>query len=203
MKRITVLTLALLLTATLAFALSSCGNKTGGDETTANETTACETTSEETTSENAADTETTADAGAGDSSTAGSTKIDSMSCDEILDAVYSGLDDIAPMVGRVEINAENSEYYLGVAELNCESAMASEAMIGSIAHSVCVAKFADGTDIEAMKTQIREGINPNKWICVGVDDDKVIVDSIGNTVILILDQDNGESYHTNFLSLAD
>ena len=73
-------------------------------------------------------------------------------------------------------------------------------MIGSFAHSVCLVNVADGTDVDQVKKDIKYGINPNKWVCVGVEN--VIVDSVGNTIILILNDEIGEQIHQNFLKYA-
>jgi hypothetical protein len=42
-----------------------------------------------------------------------------------------------------------------------------------------------------------------KWVCVGVDPDNVIVDSIGDVVILIMSDDNAQALHQAFLALQD
>lgn len=126
----------------------------------------------------------------------------SISLGEIIEAVYAGIDEM-PMVGNMTIDAENESYYLGTTGLNFTEAIASEAMISSIAHSVCVVRMAEGEDIEAAKEAIRTSVDPRKWICVGVEDDEVIVDNIGNTIILIMTQASPETIHENFLALAE
>ena len=48
---------------------------------------------------------------------------------------------------------------------------------------------------------IKDNINPRKWICVGVEEDNVIVDNIGDLVILIMDNNYPDTLHENFKNL--
>jgi hypothetical protein len=48
---------------------------------------------------------------------------------------------------------------------------------------------------------IRNNVNPQKWICVGVDRENVIVDSIGDLVILIMSDNGPQALHEAFLNL--
>ena len=44
-------------------------------------------------------------------------------------------------------------------------------------------------DIEVIKDKIESSINPRKWVCVGVEEDDVIVENEGNLIILIMIED--------------
>ena len=46
----------------------------------------------------------------------------------------------------------------------------------------------EGSDIEKIKAEIKEKVNPRKWICVGVDKEDVIVINKGNVILLVIDQ---------------
>lgn len=122
------------------------------------------------------------------------------SLSDLMELVYTDYE--KPMVKNEKITAENSEFYLGVKELKCEDAIASEAMIGSIAHSVCLVRVADGADVDQLKKDIKKNVNSYKWVCVGVEPENVIVDSVGNTIILILDNFDRDLLHDNFLKYA-
>lgn len=124
------------------------------------------------------------------------------SLEEIMQKVYDGTDLELPMLGNVVIDKDNVGYYLGVDGLEFTEGLASEALINAIAHSVCLVRLPDGADVEAAKADIRQNCNPNKWICVGVDDSNVVVDNIGNLVILIM-ADGSDALHKSFLALAD
>lgn len=102
-----------------------------------------------------------------------------------------------------EITSESNSYYFGKEEIEYESALASEPFMSSIAYSLCLLRVKEGADIEQIKTDIKENVNPMKWVCVGVDADKVIVDHIGDVVVLIMSNEEGKALHDAFLSLKN
>ena len=108
--------------------------------------------------------------------------------------VYTGLaDDEKPMLGNINVSEDmqdNIAYYIGTEDIEYEEILASEPMIGSIAHSVVLVRMKENADIEAAKKAIKENIDPRKWICVEVPEDKVIVESKGNVIILIMVADD-------------
>lgn len=123
--------------------------------------------------------------------------------EDIMTKVYSDIkDDEKPMgLTNIEVTDENVEYYLGTSDIEYEEALASESMVGSIAHSVVLVRVKDGANIETIKTKIKENINPRKWICVGVEEDDVIVKSKGNLIILIMTESNSEKLENGFDNL--
>ena len=108
--------------------------------------------------------------------------------------VYTGVaDDQKPMLGNINVSTDmqdNIAYYIGTDEIEYEEILASEPMMGSIAHSVVLVRMKDGADIEAAKTTIKEKVDPRKWICVEVPEDKIIVKSKGDLIILIMVADD-------------
>lgn len=108
--------------------------------------------------------------------------------DEIMTKVYQDIPEEERPMGltNTEVNEENIEYYLGTKEIEYESALASESMIGSIAHSTVLVRVKDDSDIEEIKTTIKENVNPRKWVCVGVEKDDVIIKNKGNLIIVII-----------------
>ena len=195
--------LTLLLSLILALSAAGCASQPGGTDSSSE--TAGTSSEENTSSENDSSQE---EPSAGDSSDADSSETtgsaqDDMSLEEIMEQIYAGVPaDQLPMVGNTEITAETENYYLGTEGLGFTEALASDAMINAIAHSVCLIRMPEGADIEAAKEDIRTHVNPQRWICVGVDADKVVVDSIGNVIVLILNNDLGKQLHENFLALA-
>ena len=111
--------------------------------------------------------------------------------EEIMTKVYADIpeDERPMMLMNTEVNKENIDYYLGTADIEYESALASESGVGSIAHSVVLLRTKDNADIENIKTTIKENVDPRKWICVGVEEDDVIVKNKGNLIILIMVED--------------
>lgn len=122
---------------------------------------------------------------------------------DLMSKVYEGIkdEDKPMMLVNVEVSSENAENFLGKADIKFEKAIASESGVGSIAHSVVLVRAQKGQDVEKLKKDIKDNINPRKWLCVGVDADKVIVDSIGDLVILIMDNNYPEKLHENFKNL--
>lgn len=127
---------------------------------------------------------------------------DKNSLEGIMEQIYAGIEEVPMMVSNIVITDENAEYYLGLKNLDgIEEALASEAMIWSIAHSVCLVRAAEGTDVEALKEEIRTSVNPRKWICVGVERDEVIVENRGNLILMVIDQTNPQAYLDSFMAL--
>ena len=123
---------------------------------------------------------------------------------DIMTKVYEQLpEDKRPMgLTNMEVNAENIEGFLGTSDIEYDEALASESMVGSIAHSVVLVRVAKGADVEATKKAIKDNVNPRKWICVGVEDEKnVIVDNRGDLIVLIMENTHAQTIHENFKNL--
>ena len=131
---------------------------------------------------------------------------------EIIDRMYAAADLDAEtreyldseIYGPVtmEIPADSMAYFFGVEIPEAEEAVASEPMMSSKAFSVCLVRVSDGTDVETLKKDIKANADPRKWLCVGVEDSDVRVESIGNVVLLVM-AENSEKYTEAFLSLAE
>ena len=124
------------------------------------------------------------------------------SLEEIMTKVYEGIseDELPMMLSNIEITDENIENYLGTKDIDYQEALASESMVGSIAHSVVLVRMADGADIEEAKTLSKEKANPRKWICVEAEN--VYVESKGNLIILIMSGELADTIKTNFEQLS-
>lgn len=131
---------------------------------------------------------------------------------EIIDNIYAAADldaDTRDFVDSdvygpvtMEIDAESMIYYFGVEIPDAEEAVFSEPMMNANPFSVCLVRVKDGTDVEALKKDIKANADPRKWVCVGVEDSDVRVESIGNVVLLVM-ANNSEKYTEAFLSLAE
>ena len=106
------------------------------------------------------------------------------------------------MVTTTRITNETAEYYLGLKDLSqVEEAAASESVIGSIAHSVCLVRAKDGVDVEALKEKIRTSVNPRKWICVGVEREDIVMASQGNLILMVINPDIPRQIADSFMKL--
>ena len=131
------------------------------------------------------------------------TKNIDLSVEEIVDKVYESVDGEFAKMNKTELTNDNLSYYLGVESLDFKEGIASEPLINAIAHSVVVVRVNDGVDVEKTKAEIKEKVNPNKWVCGSVDPNNVIVDSIGDVIILIMDNTYSTQLDEGFKSLAE
>ena len=130
------------------------------------------------------------------------------SLEEIMTEVYGDIpeEELPMMLSNIEVTEELEEGFLGTTEIEYKEALASESMVGSIAHSVVLVRLADDAtteDIEEAKQKIKENVNPRKWICVEVQEENVIVDNKGNTIILIMSDDHAKTIQTNFQNIEN
>ena len=119
---------------------------------------------------------------------------------DIMTKVYAELPEEKTPMGltTIEVTAENVEGFLGTADIEYKEAVASESMVGSIAHSVVLVRVEDESKVEDVMAQIKDNVNPRKWICVGVEEDQVIVKNKGNLIILIMAADGSEELEAGF-----
>ena len=108
------------------------------------------------------------------------------SLEDIMEKVYAGIaDDQKPMgLSNMEVTEETVEGFLGTDKIEYKEALASESMVGSIAHSVVLVRTKEGADVEKIKETIKDKVNPRKWICVEASN--VVVESKGDLVVLIM-----------------
>jgi hypothetical protein len=121
--------------------------------------------------------------------------------EEIIDQIYENSDMEFPMMGKSELTSENMVYMLGVDNFEYLKGVASEPMMSSQAHSIVLFTVEEGADIDKIKTDIKENVDGRKWICVGVEPNNILVDNVGNHIILIMD-DASETLMDTFLSIV-
>lgn len=101
-----------------------------------------------------------------------------------------------------EVDSETAQYYLGKSDIEFEEALASEPMIQPGAYSLVLVRVKEGADIEKIKTDIKENVDPRKWICVGVSEENIIVDNIGDIIFLVMSDNEAKPLHEAFLALG-
>jgi len=101
-----------------------------------------------------------------------------------------------------KLTADNTQYHLGKAGIEFEEAIASEPMIQPGAYSLVLLRVKEGADVEKIKTEIKDNVNPMKWICVGVDEENIIVDNIGDIIFLVMSDEAAKPLHEAFLALG-
>ena len=124
------------------------------------------------------------------------------SLSDIMKEVYKNIpEDELPELINEKVNKDNQEYYLGSSDITYKEALASEPLMSSVAHSVVLVRANSVKDVENIKKEIKEKIDPRKWVCVGVDEKNVFVESKGDLVILIMDNKYAATIRDNFLNL--
>ena len=112
-----------------------------------------------------------------------------MSLEDVMNALYEGIaEDEMPMFGEdVAINEDNVEWYLGTTEAVFDEGLAREPLIGSIAHSTVLLRVEDEKQIDATMELVRNSVNTNKWVCVGIDPSELVLEKKGNVILMIID----------------
>ena len=120
---------------------------------------------------------------------------------EIFTKIYDNSGVESPMTMEIVVDDTNKASMLGTKAVKFIEGLASEAAIMTIPHSMVLLRVDKDADVDNIKKQIKDNVDPRKWICVGVDPDQVIVDSIGDLVFLVMSAD-AQAYHESFLKLA-
>lgn len=105
---------------------------------------------------------------------------------DLMKKVYQDIpEDSLPMyLQDIEVTEENVENYLGTKDIEFKEALASESGVGSFAYSVVLVRVSEGADVEKTKKEIKDNIDPRKWICVEAE--YVAVENKGDLIIVIL-----------------
>ena len=124
--------------------------------------------------------------GSKDAGNAGGNKEgDTMDLTAMVDKLYEGISaDNMPMVMTQEVPADAFEGVFFIPAVEGATGVMSEPMMSSIAHSVCLMRVAEGTDVEATRAAIEANMNPRKWLCVEAEKSGVIAN--GNTILLVM-----------------
>jgi len=102
---------------------------------------------------------------------------------------------------KTEITEERSAYYLGKEGIEYEEALASEPIMMPSAYELTLVRVKEGADVEKIKKEIKDNANPQKWICIGVKPENVIVDSIDDVIVIIMSDNECKALHEAFLAL--
>ena len=131
----------------------------------------------------------------------GSKEGDTMDLTAMVDKLYEGISaDNMPMVMTQEVPADAFEGVFFIPTVEGATAVMSEPMMSSIAHSVCIMRVAEGTDVEATRAAIEANMNPRKWLCVEAEKAGVIAN--GNTILLVMTAEaNYQTIVDNFNAL--
>ncbi len=92
------------------------------------------------------------------------------------------------MIGEIPVDLADADavlYYTGLESAEkIKEVSVFEAMMGSQAFSVVVARLNDAADAEEVANGMKNGIDQRKWICVEADDLRVV--AAGDLVMLVM-----------------
>lgn len=110
---------------------------------------------------------------------------DEMSLTEIIEGLYEGYSEELPMLMTTEItDAETFEWLTFTSYAEGYEAVASEPMISAIAHSVVLIRVPEGTDVESVRADVEQNLDPRKWVCVEAEKTAVIAHN--NTILMVM-----------------
>lgn len=107
---------------------------------------------------------------------------------EMIEEVYEKAGVELPRLETSEVDLTNTDmlsYNLGVSSAEgIKAAVISQPLMTSQAFTFALIQTEEGANIEALKKSILDGVNPRKWICVGVE--KVQVTNSDSVICLIM-----------------
>lgn len=123
---------------------------------------------------------------------------------DLMNKLYENLDGFSTEnLQQVAFTKDEQEYFIGDVSFDYKDALASEPVMSSVAHSVVLIRLNSSKDAEKAKKEIKEKVDPRKWVCVEVEEKNVIVESKGDLVLLAMDNQYSEAIKENFLNLKD
>ncbi len=107
------------------------------------------------------------------------------SLEDIMTSLYKGIDEEKlPALERTKLTKENIENSLFISDIDFSEGLISEPLISSIPHSVVLVRLKNSKDSKKVVEEIKENVNPRKWICVEAKN--VYVLNKGDLVLLIM-----------------
>lgn len=123
---------------------------------------------------------------------------------DLMNKLYENLDGFSTEnLQQVAFTKDEQEYFIGDVSFDYKDALASEPVMSSVAHSVVLVRLNSSKDAEKAKKEIKEKVDPRKWVCVEVEEKNVIVESKGDLVLLAMDNQYSEAIKENFLNLKN
>jgi|GEM_PF-1061425 len=106
------------------------------------------------------------------------------SLSSMMSSILSNVENLPMSLSEITLSQSNLQAYLFIPYAEGYEALASEPMIGAIAHSVVLLRVPSGSDVEDIAQNIRNNADPRKWICAGAENTVVAIN--GNTILLVM-----------------
>ncbi len=100
-----------------------------------------------------------------------------------------------------EVEDDRAEFHMGSDDVNYSEAIASVPSLGTAPFEVTLIRASRNADIDAEISEIESNINPMKWVSFGVEPENIVVDNIGDVIIIIMSDEHVDEIHEAFLSL--
>ena len=114
---------------------------------------------------------------------------DTRSLQEIYDDFMKDVTAELPMLAQQKVPNGSFEYYFGIKKpSSAKESLVSEPMVGSIPFAVTLLKVDPSADANALAKEIKEKVDPRRWVCVEASYVETAVK--GNVILLVLDGDN-------------
>ena len=125
--------------------------------------------------------------------------------DELMDQVMEAAEIPFPVIRFTREQLEERDafaYYLGTENLNIADVLVGDAVI-TRAFELALLRLEPGSDVNAAITDIRNGLDPWRWICVGIGDPDrdIIVEARGNLIVIIMDNEFAQDLQQAFRDL--
>lgn len=107
-----------------------------------------------------------------------------------LDEMYADIpEDMLPYnVSTTELDLQDMEtvsYHTGLTDTSQIAGISlSESMVGSVAYSVLYIRTQEGADVELIRQNLMDNVNPAKWICVTAE--KQIAGRFGDDIFFVM-----------------
>lgn len=101
----------------------------------------------------------------------------------------------------VSIDEKNEKAYLGTSDYDYDKAITSIPSSATVPFELTLIRVAEDEDIDAMRKAIEENIDSDKWKFASVSPDNVIVDNIGDVIVIIMSDDHAQKLHEAFMAL--
>ena len=106
----------------------------------------------------------------------------------IYDAMMKSVKAEMPSLVETPVNRDNFEYYFGISDRSvADSTFVSEPMMGAIPFGIAMMRVKAGQDAAAIAAQMKQGVDPRRWVCVTASYVETAVK--GDLIILVLDDD--------------
>lgn len=114
---------------------------------------------------------------------------DTRSMATIYNDIMKGVTAELPALGQQKVPNNRFEYYFGIKKpASAKDTLVAEPMIGSIPFAITLLKVDASADANALAKEIKEKVDPRRWVCVEASYVETAVKD--NVILLVLDGDN-------------